>query len=65
MRAPPVTLVYAARDPEHNHALALRDYLLDADRGEVRAEYASPPCFLHEIDPDWAGPEPRRTSERK
>ena len=60
-----MTLVYAARDPEHNHALALRDYLLDADRGEVRAEYASPPCFLHELDPDWAGPEPRRTSERK
>lgn len=25
----PVTLIYAARDPEHNHARVLRDYLLD------------------------------------
>jgi uncharacterized protein YeaO (DUF488 family) len=51
-RQGPVTLVYAARDPEHNHALALRDYLLDRDRD---AEYASPPCFLHELDPAWSG----------
>ena len=27
-----VTLVYAARDTEHNHALVLRDFLLGVDR---------------------------------
>lgn len=28
LAAGPVTLLYAARDPEHNHAVVLRDYLL-------------------------------------
>jgi len=27
-RTKPVTLLYAARDPEHNNAVALRDYVL-------------------------------------
>jgi uncharacterized protein YeaO (DUF488 family) len=52
-----LTLVYAARDRAHNHALALRDYL-DGAAGEP-AEYASPPCFLHELAPDGTMP-PRR-----
>jgi uncharacterized protein YeaO (DUF488 family) len=71
MRRGPLTLVYAARDREHNHAVALRDYLLDPDRDARRAEYASPPCFMHELDPAWAAPEPppgkprSRGTERK
>jgi uncharacterized protein YeaO (DUF488 family) len=29
-KAEAVTLVYAARDTEHNHAVTLRDYLSDS-----------------------------------
>jgi uncharacterized protein YeaO (DUF488 family) len=50
--AGPLTLVYGARDRAHSHALALRDYLL---RPEEPASYASPPCFMHELDPEWVG----------
>ena len=52
-----LTLVYAARDRAHSHALALKDYL----EGEAPepADYASPPCFMHELAPDWTMP-PRR-----
>lgn len=33
-RAGPVTLIYAARDPVHNHALVLRDYLTELLAGD-------------------------------
>ncbi|MCR6628940.1 MAG: DUF488 domain-containing protein [Magnetospirillum sp.] len=32
----PLTLLYAARDPAHNHAQVLREYLLDKLRGFQR-----------------------------
>jgi uncharacterized protein YeaO (DUF488 family) len=34
--AGPVTLLYAARDTEHNEALALAEYLKDGDRNAQR-----------------------------
>jgi 5,10-methenyltetrahydrofolate synthetase len=67
MRQGPVTLVYSARDAEHNQALALRDYLLDGARADEPADYASPPCFLHELDPAWTGlaptPDPQQARD--
>jgi 5,10-methenyltetrahydrofolate synthetase len=27
------------------------------------AEYASPPCFLHELDPNWQGPDPQQAKD--
>ncbi|OAZ96139.1 DUF488 domain-containing protein [Halomonas sp. G11] len=43
-----LTLLTAARDPEHSHLPVLRDMLLEALRQEDVAdrECASPPCFL-------------------
>lgn len=52
-----LTLVYGARDTAHSHALALRDYL---EEPVEPGAYASPPCFLHELDPDWGGTGSRR-----
>ena len=48
--AGPLTLVYGARDRAHSQATALREYLL---RPEPVGAYASPPCFMHELDPGW------------
>lgn len=50
-----VTLVFGARDRDHNDAVALRDYL-EGGRGLEPGEPASPPCFLHELDPEWSAP---------
>ena len=36
-----VTLIYSARDTEHNNAIALRDYLEDASGRRSSYEYAS------------------------
>ena len=48
--AGPLTLVYGARDWAHSQATALREYLL---RPEPAGAYASPPCFMHELEPEW------------
>ena len=37
-RQGPVTLVFGARDQEHNNAVALRDYLIRRGRGREEAE---------------------------
>ena len=60
-----MTLVFGARDVAHSHALALRDYLEGAAR--ETGEYASPPCFMHELDPGWvdATPEPTGNKPRR
>ena len=50
--AGPLTLVYGARDRAHSQATALREYLL---RPEPAGAYTSPPCFMHELDPEWVG----------
>jgi len=61
-RAGRMTLVYAAKDRAHSHALALRDYLLQP---EAPGAYASPPCLMHELDPEWTGvPAPERREPR-
>ncbi len=39
---PPVTLLYDARDRQHNHAIVLREFLLD----QLDRTGASPPCDL-------------------
>ena len=44
IRKGPVTLVYAARDREHNHAVVLADYLHDMAAGQATAgTFPSPP----------------------
>ena len=48
-----VTLVYAASDRAHSHALVLRDYL---EAAPEPVDYASPPCFMHELEPDGTMP---------
>jgi uncharacterized protein YeaO (DUF488 family) len=47
-----LTLVHGARDEAQSQAASLREYLL---RPEPPGEYASPPCFMHELDPEWTG----------
>jgi uncharacterized protein YeaO (DUF488 family) len=58
----PVTLVYAAHDTAHNHAVVLGSYLrehLITDQAvssrEEYAEVASPACSAHEMDDRYMG----------
>lgn len=60
-----MTLLYAARDETHSHAVVLaslmterNDQLHDAFKSDdtgVPMEVSSPPCLMHELDPDWLG----------
>ncbi|MDO8863623.1 DUF488 domain-containing protein [Haliea sp. E1-2-M8] len=47
-RQGPVTLVFGARDREHNQAVALREVLLgERKEAETSTENASPVCYNH------------------
>lgn len=69
-RRGPVTLLFSARDRDHNQAVVLKEYLQKRLAQEEAgwamndenckaggtSSYASPPCFAHEIAPDYFDP---------
>jgi uncharacterized protein YeaO (DUF488 family) len=49
----PVTLLFAARDREHNQAVVLREVLLEELTALAQErEYASPVCYAHQFPDD-------------
>jgi hypothetical protein len=48
-----VTLLFAARDREHNQAVVLREVLLEELTALAQErEYASPVCYAHQFPDD-------------